>query len=159
MRLKELRPYLKGNKLVKHLTPNPRINTCYFTHLMYERENNCLAFVMWGECEPLTTDKVLEFLDTSDLLGGISDDTLITIDAPWLTENNNNLVRWICEDDTTIAINEKASEDIAEELNARFKDHLERNTSDEDFIQSCFDDGFTREDLKLIDNYEELKRL
>ena len=149
MRLKELKQYLKENKLIKHLTPNPTINTGYFTHLVYERGTNCLAFIMKNEGEPLTTAKVQEFIDKCDT---ISDDTLITIDTPALEENNNNLVRWFCEDGTTIAINEKSSEDVAEELISRFNNHLLKNDSDADFVQSCFESGFTLKDFKLISN-------
>ena len=145
MRLKELRQYLKGNKRVKHLTPNPKIDTGYFTNLVYERETNCLAFIMREEGEPLTTTKVQEFIDASD---NISDDALITVDNPCLVNNNNNLVRWICEDDKVIAINEKASENVVEELIAR-SDSLQ-SMSDADFVQLAFDDGLTLEDFKKV---------
>jgi len=152
MRLKELRQYLKEDKLVKHLTPSPTIDTGYFTDLVYKKESNCLAFVMKEEGEPLTTTKVREFIDACDSITGdtIPDDTLITVGTPSLTKNNNNIVRWICESDTTIIINEKAPEGVAEELNARFADHLLLKESDEDFVKSCFESGFTLEDFKQV---------
>ena len=157
MRFKELRQYLKENKLIKHLTPNPKIDTPYFTDLIYDKETDCLAFVIMNNNEPLSTEKVNDFIDHCD---PISDNTLITIDVPYLKDNNDNIVRWISENDNTIAINEKASEDIAEELGARYNNHLTLNDSDADFVQSCFESGFTLEDFKLVGNdaYSFVKR-
>lgn len=148
---------MKEDKLVRFLTFNERVLTPYFTDLVYNKDTDCLAFVIRVNHEPLSTNMIKDFADKYD---EISDNTLITIDAPYLKSNNNNIVRWISENDTTIAINDKASEDIEEELSARYNHHLTVNDSDSDFVQSCFDAGFTLEDFKQVSDevYSFVKR-
>ena len=157
MRFKELRQYLKKDKLVKYLTLNLRIDTPHFTDIVYNKDTDCLAFIIRDGYKSLSTSMIRDYADNHD---EISDNTLITIDVPYLKNNNDNIVRWISENDTTIAINEKSSEDIVEELSARYNHHLTVNDSDSDFVQSCFDAGFTLEDFKQVgdDVYSFVKR-
>ena len=144
MNIRELKQSLVGcndSAPVRYLSPIERFSDGSIVDTEYK--NNFLV-LKTGASAAVTVKEL------SNRISDLPDDVIVTIDTAFLEKNNKNILRYVSENTskTAIAVNDKANEDVAEELNARAESRSFLALGDSDMLQTCFDDGFTMDDFK-----------
>lgn len=97
--------------------------------------------------EPFTVGNLKEIYAELQKMGK---NPFVVTEIPKFLQNQYNVYRWSVyrADEKKIYLNDKRSEDIKSELDARFEMYLDSSFSDADALQDLFEAGFTMNDIK-----------